>query len=99
MESIWCSNKQVEDKSGGKEDSCVDPKDFEATDDTKVSGYPNEVGLDDDDDDGVAEETKVIPTISYYVKLPLRCESYYSPHLYEKYLISKDCGLGGRGGN
>ena len=69
LESIWCSNKQVEDKSGGKDDSCVDPKDFEATDDTKVSGYPNEVALDDGD--GVAEETKVIPTISYYMKLPL----------------------------
>ena len=69
LESIWCSNKQVEDKSGGKDDSCVDPKDFEATDDTKVSGYPSEVALDDGDD--VAEETKVIPTISYYMKLPL----------------------------
>ena len=69
LESIWCSNKEVVVKAGGKEDSCVDPKDFEATDDTNVSGYPNEVALDDDD--GVAEETKVIPTISYYMKLPL----------------------------
>ena len=69
LESIRCSNNQVEDKSGGKGGSCVDSKDFEATDDTKVSGYPNEVALDDDD--GVAEETKVIPTISHYMKLPL----------------------------
>eukprot|EP00956_Cyclotella_meneghiniana_P020611 scaffold36591_cov40-Cyclotella_meneghiniana.AAC.1 len=65
LESIWCYNKQVEDKSGGKDDSCVDPKDFEATDDTKVSGYPSEVALDDGDD--VAEETKTAAMVGEVV--------------------------------
>ena len=94
------SKKDLVVESGRKYGGCSDSKDDSIMDGTKVGGHPTKIsppaGGGEENvstahpnkrKNAMAEETKVIHTISYYYLRTCLCydESYLSPHLYAYY--------------